>query len=102
MASSRSALLGFFLILGLSMAYAQASCPSTSIFGATASAYNVFLLGGGAGTGSASRTLHLINGDVEGRTAVNGNLRGANVGFGTRLGECSSSSPTIVVGGYAS
>lgn len=89
--------LCFILALGLCIGWASAqSCPSTSIFGATASAYNVFLLGGGSG----DYTFDLINGDTEGRVAVNGNLRGTNIGFGTRLGNCAPSTSTIVVGGY--
>jgi hypothetical protein len=86
------------VLVGLcaSLAAAQ-TCPPTSIFGSTASAYNVFLLGGGSGS---ANTFDLTNGDVEGRVASNGNFRAVNAGVGTRLGNCNASTPTLVIGGY--
>jgi hypothetical protein len=86
------------VLVGLcaSLAAAQ-TCPPASIFGSTASAYNVFLLGGG----SAANTFDATNGDVEGRVASNGNFRAVNFGVGTRLGNCNASTPTLVIGGYA-
>jgi hypothetical protein len=84
-------------LVGLCASWASAqSCPA-SYFGSTASAYNVFLLGGGG-----NYTFDLINGDTEGSVAVNGNFRAINFGVGTRLGTCNASSATIVIGGASS
>jgi hypothetical protein len=83
------ALLGFCVL-----AFGQ-TCPA-SFFGST-SAYNVFLLGAAS---PANFTFDLINGDVEGRVASNGNFRAINFGVGSRLGTCNASLPTLVVGGY--
>jgi hypothetical protein len=86
-----------FVLVGLCASWASAqSCPA-SFFG-SASAYNVFLLGGGSG----NYTFDLINGDVEGRVASNGNFRAINFGVGSRLGSCNASTPTLVIGGAGS
>jgi hypothetical protein len=86
--------LAALLSVCASFAAAQ-TCPA-SFFGSTASAYNVFLLGSSA---PANYTFDLINGDVEGRVASNGNFRAVNFGVGTRLGICNASTPTLVIGG---
>lgn len=82
------------VLVGLCASFAAAQTCPPSFFG-SASAYNVFLLGG-----SAANTFDLTNGDVEGRVASNGNFRAVNAGVGTRLGNCNASTPTVVIGGY--
>ena len=85
------------VLVGLCASFAAAQTCPPSFFG-SASAYNVFLLGSSAANGY---TFDLINGDVEGRVASNGNFRAVNFGVGTRLGNCNASTPTVVIGGYA-
>lgn len=66
------------------------------ILNSTAAAFNVLLFGGVKGS---NFTFDLINGEVEGRVAVNGSLRAINFGIGTLISPCNSSLATVVVGG---
>ena len=45
-------------------------------------------------------TFDLIDGDVQGTVASNGNFRAINFGIGASLGTCNASRPTVIIGGY--